>query len=61
MQHCNKKEGQLHFFSKGLGIKHQSLSTYDKEIFVVLLAVKKWHPYLVGRHFLIKTDHHSLR
>ncbi|GMI66113.1 hypothetical protein HRI_000280600 [Hibiscus trionum] len=27
----------------------------------VLMAVKKWAPYLVGRHFKIKTDHQSLR
>lgn len=26
-----------------------------------LLAVKKWHPYLVGRHFIIKIDHQSLK
>ncbi|GMI64735.1 hypothetical protein HRI_000142800 [Hibiscus trionum] len=27
----------------------------------VLMAVKKWSTYLVGRHFKIKTDHQSLR
>ncbi|GMI64094.1 hypothetical protein HRI_000078700 [Hibiscus trionum] len=27
----------------------------------VLLAVKKWSAYLLGRHFRIKTDHQSLR
>ncbi|XP_052879082.1 transposon Tf2-1 polyprotein isoform X1 [Gossypium arboreum] len=27
----------------------------------VLLAVKKWHPYLIGRHFFIRTDHQSLK
>lgn len=49
------------FFSKGLGIKDQTLSFYDKEMLVVLLAVKKWHIYLVGGHFFIKIDHQSLR
>lgn len=27
----------------------------------ILLAVKKWHSYLVGRYFFIKTDHQSLK
>lgn len=27
----------------------------------VLLAVRKWHAYLVGCHFKISTDHQSLR
>lgn len=31
------------FFSRALGVKHQTLSIYDKEMLVVLLAVKKWH------------------
>ena len=39
------------YFSKALAIKHQSLSTYEKE----LMAVEKWRPYLLGRHFIIKT------
>ncbi|GMJ07956.1 hypothetical protein HRI_004464800 [Hibiscus trionum] len=51
----------LAYFSKGLGSKHQSLYIYDKEMLAVLLAVKKWSPYLVGRHFKIRTDHQSLK
>ena len=49
------------FFSKALSLKHQSLSVYDKEMLAILMAVKKWNSYLVGRHFQIKTDHHSLK
>ncbi|KAA3476892.1 polyprotein [Gossypium australe] len=49
------------YFSKALGVRHQALSIYEKEILVVLLAVRKWHAYLVGRHFKIRTDHQSLR
>ena len=26
----------------------------------ILAAVKKWHSYLIGRHFHIKIDHYSL-
>lgn len=44
-------------FSKASTVKHHALSINDKE----MLAVKKWHPYLVGRHFIIKIDHQSLK
>ena len=27
----------------------------------ILVAVKKWSSYLIGRHFKIKTEHHSLK
>lgn len=27
----------------------------------ILPAIKKWHPYLIGRHFKVKTGHDSLK
>ena len=27
----------------------------------VVLAMKKWRPYLLGRHYIIKTDYFSLK
>lgn len=51
----------LAFFSKALGVRHQALSIYEKEMLAVLLAIRKWHSYLIGRHFTIRTDHQSLR
>ena len=39
------------FFSKGLSPKHQVLSVYEKEMLAILATVKKWHAYLIGRHF----------
>jgi len=49
------------YLSKALSPKHQALSTYEKEFMAVVLAVEKWRPYLLGRHFIIKTDHFSLK
>ena len=34
---------------------------YDKEMLEILHALKKWHPYLMERHFKFKTDHGSLK
>lgn len=51
----------LAFLSKALTPKHQGLSTYEKELFAIIYAVKKWSSYLNGHHFIIKTDHKSLK
>ena len=35
--------------------------TYEKEMLAILHAIKKWCPYLIGRHFKVKTNHDSLK
>ena len=47
----------LAFISKALSPIHQKLSVYDKEMMSIMFAIKKWHHFLVGRHFIIKTNH----
>ena len=32
-----------------------------KQNMVSIVVVKKWRPYLLGRPFVIKTDHQSLK
>ena len=49
------------YLSKALAPKHQTLSTYEKEFLAVMLALEKWRGYLLDRHFIIKTDHYSLK
>lgn len=49
------------FASKALAPKHLGMSVYEKELLALVLAVTKWRAYLLGRHFIIKTDHHSLK
>ncbi|XP_071927614.1 uncharacterized protein [Coffea arabica] len=56
-----QKRRPLAFFSKALGTKHQALSVYEKEMLAIVTAILKWRAYLVGRHFIIKTDHQSLK
>lgn len=50
----------LTYFNKALGIKGQAISTYEKEL-IAIVAVKRWTPYLMDRHFFIKTDHWALK
>lgn len=47
--------------SKGLTLKHQSLFAYEKELLAIVMATQKWNMYLQGNHFVIKTDHQSLK
>jgi RNase H-like domain found in reverse transcriptase len=41
------------YFSKALGMKAKSLSTYEKELMALLAAVQKWKHYLQGNTFVI--------
>ena len=56
------QEGRpLAFTSQQLSGKNLGQSTYEKEMLAILHAVESWRPYLLGRRFQIRTDHHSLK
>lgn len=37
------------------------MSTYEKELLVVVSSVQKWRPYLIGQTFVVRTDQQSLK
>ncbi|XP_073109864.1 uncharacterized protein [Elaeis guineensis] len=49
------------YLSKTFSDKHLSLSTYEKEMLALVLAVARWAHYLVKRYFIVRTDHKSLK
>jgi hypothetical protein len=51
----------LDFTSEQLSQRHLGQSIYEKEMLAILLAVDLWNPYLIGKHFQIKTNHQSLK
>lgn len=51
----------ISFYSQALKGRALGLSTYEKELFALVLAVQKWRPYLLGRTFIIKANHQSLK
>ena len=46
----------LVFHSQALKGKGLLLSTYEKELLALVITVKRWRAYLVGRPFTVKTD-----
>jgi hypothetical protein len=51
----------LAFTSKQLSERNLGKPIYEKEMLAILHAIELWHPYLLGKHFQIKTDHQSLK
>lgn len=51
----------LAYLSKGLSPRQKGLSVYDKELLALVLAVTKWSQYLLGRHFVVKSDQKALK
>ena len=49
------------YMSKALSKRHKSMSVYEKEMLALVLAIQKWRTYLLGKHFKVLTDHHSLK
>ena len=51
----------LSFTNKQLCVHHLGKYTYERETMAILSTVETWCPYILGDHFKIKTNHHSLK
>ncbi|XP_059073712.1 uncharacterized protein LOC131874383 [Cryptomeria japonica] len=47
--------------SRKLKDNEKLYSTYDKEMLTIMHALSKFRQYLVGRKFIVRTDHNSLK
>ena len=54
-------ERPVSFESRPIKGKFLHKAIYEKEMLAILHALKKWQPYLMGRHFKVKMDHDSLK
>ena len=56
------QEGRpLAYLSQALKGKNLFLSTYEKELLALVLAVKKWRHYLLGHKFKVRTNKQTLK
>jgi hypothetical protein len=49
------------YFSEKLNEAKIKCSTYDKELYAVIQALKKWRHYLVPKEFVLYNDNHALQ
>jgi hypothetical protein len=48
------------YFSEKLDKAKLKYSTYDKEFYVIIQALKKWRHYLIPKEFVLYSDNHAL-
>ena len=51
----------VEFASRRLSESERKFSTTEKESLALIWACEKWRPYLIGRRFVLETDHEPLR
>ena len=51
---------KIAYFCKKLLPREERYSTIEKECLAIKMAMHVFRTYLIGRHFTVETDHHSL-
>lgn len=49
------------YYSHTLSPLNQNKSVYERELMAIVLAVKRWRPYLLGQRFIVRTDQKALK
>lgn len=59
-QHQNGQERVIAYFSKTLNKTQRQYCVTRRELLAIVEAVKHFHHYLYGVHFIVRTDHGAL-
>ena len=59
-KHADGKEHVVAYISRTLSKSERRYCATCRELLAVVVFTKQFRPYLLGRHFTIRTDHGSL-
>jgi hypothetical protein len=57
----SQEDKSVAYFSEKLNNAKKRYSTYDKEFYAVIQALKKWRHYLMPKEFILYCDNHALQ
>ena len=60
-QRVDKKPPVIYYTSRSLNDAHLNHTTTEKELLVMVFALEKFRPYLIGSKVIVYTDHTALR
>ncbi|GBG61037.1 hypothetical protein CBR_g18632 [Chara braunii] len=60
-QKDGKKLRPIEYMSKKMPSKKLAKSTYERELYALYKALVHWRHFLLGRFFLVRTDHQTLK
>ena len=57
----SQEERPIAYFSRKLTAREQKYATVEQECLAVVLGIKAFEVYLIGKPFILQTDHHALQ
>jgi hypothetical protein len=57
----SQEDRSIAYFSEKLNEAKLKYSTYDKEFYAMIQALKKWRNYLIPKEFVLYSDNHALQ
>eukprot|EP01129_Flabellula_baltica_P014316 TRINITY_DN681_c0_g5_i1.p1 TRINITY_DN681_c0_g5~~TRINITY_DN681_c0_g5_i1.p1 ORF type:complete len:1501 (+),score=216.30 TRINITY_DN681_c0_g5_i1:1184-5686(+) len=60
-QYLDDIKKPIEYFSKKMKKAELNYSAYAGECYAILLAIRKWKSYLIGKEFTLRTDHKTLQ